>query len=63
MRTETMRSWEKFVFECLVRSLQANDEKSFDKVFNLALENQEVARLVFQAILYNYDQRRSTINV
>jgi hypothetical protein len=46
-----MKCWEKFVFQCLVRSIQIGDEETFEKIFAVAQENQEVARLLFQAML------------
>lgn len=58
-----MTNLERFIFKALVISLQSNDEATFDKIFETAMVNQEVARLLFQAILYNYDQRRNIVNV
>lgn len=57
-----MTNLERFIFKALVISLQSNDERTFNQIFETAMVNQEVARLLFQAILYNYDQRRSAIN-
>lgn len=54
-----MTNLERFIFKALVISLQSNDERTFDQIFETAMVNQEVARLLFQAILYNYERRRS----
>jgi hypothetical protein len=58
-----MKAWEQFIFECLVISLQRNDEQAFNTIFEVAQTNPEVARLLFRALLYVASQERGTINV